>query len=182
MSVSKTRIFNLILAGLVIAAPALAADSNKDDDKRITASKRLDCPDGQCKQQQHKSKFTDEQIEKMISLKNQFLDSTSLKRAELETLHRQLKDLFRADNVDRQKAMDLQSKIDSIKSDISKSRLNLKLDQLAILTPEQRQEMKHRMLRGGFGGGHHRFGGHGGGHHPGAGGPRQIGSRPQEKA
>lgn len=188
MTVQKSRIFNLILAGLVIAAPALAADTSKDDDKRITSSKRLECADGSCKQS--KSKFSDEQIEKMISLKNQFLDSTATKRTEMETAQRQLRDLFRADNIDRSKALELQNKIDGLRADISRARLNLKLDQISLLTPEQRQDMKHKMLRGGFGGhggpgGHHRFGGprhHMGGPGHGGHGGAQIGAKPQEKA
>lgn len=191
MTEMKKRIFNLVLAGLVIAAPALAANSSTTDGAKPSFSKKTEgCADGACERSGAKAGFSDEQLEKMSKLRNEFLDSTASKRAEIDSLHRQMKDLFKAENIDRAKALELQSKMDSVKADLSKSKLNLRLDQLALLTPEQKQAMRHRMLRGGFGGGKHhggRFGHHGGGHfkhggHGAPGGTAATPAAPQEKA
>lgn len=162
MTDTKTKIFNIVLASLAVATPVLAADTDTKDDAKPSFAKKIgDCKDGAC-ERGHRAKFSDEQLQKMSSLKNQFLDNTASKRAELDSLGRQMKDVFTAKDVDRAKANDLESRISAVKADLDKARLNFKLDMLAVLTPEQRDGMRRHMLEGGFGG-HHRH--HGFGHH-----------------
>ncbi len=175
MADTKTKIFNIVLASLAVATPVLAADTDSKDEAKPSFAKKIDgCKDGAC-ERGHRAKFSDEQLQKMSSLKNQFLDSTASKRAELDSLGRQMKDVFTAKDIDRNKANDLESRISAVKADLDKARLNFKLDMLSVLTPEQRDGMRHRMLEGGFGSrhGHHGFGHHGHfkGGHGGPGGP-----------
>ncbi len=185
MSLNIGKIINLALASLIVAAPALAEaekDKSESPGAKTRLAKEAGCEGSAC----HKgarAKFSDEQLEKMSALKKQFLDGTQAKRSELETLGREMKALFTAQEIDRGKALELQGKIAATRAELSKAKLNYRLDQLALLTPEQKQEMRHRFLmKSSFGHhGHHKFSGsHGSrfhGHHgfhsdirPGAGG------------
>lgn len=177
MSNIMKQLFNAAIASLLIAAPVLAADGAtvngaEGGPDRMTASKRLECS-GSSFRHDKRFSFSDSQLEKMASLKTQFLDKTAGERSELGTLHRQMKDVLSQTQIDRSKAEAIQSKINSIKDDLSNAKLNLKLDEIAALTPEQREQMRHRMLVSeAFGGrfGHHR---HFGGRHFERGGSRQ---------
>ncbi len=104
--------------------------------------------------------LTDEQLEKIHSLRTSFQEGTGKKMLELKSLQRQLKDLFLQDKVDRAKASDLQSKISAIKNDISATKLTMRLDSYDVLTSEQKQKLRHKALqRQAFGGGKHGCGG-----------------------
>jgi Spy/CpxP family protein refolding chaperone len=171
----RHKLFNTAIVTLLIAAPVLAANGGTAGggsvDGHTIAQKKLgDCAGGAC-ERGGKMGFSDSQLEKMSSLKNQFLDKTASGRTEIETLHRQLREVLSQPTIDRAKAEGIQNKINSIKADMSNARLNLRIDEIAVLTPEQREAMRHRMLVSeAFGGGrfgHHR---HGGGGHFGGGG------------
>lgn len=165
---TQNTLFNIAIACIMVSAPAaLAADGTTPGgapgEGRFSVSKRLaegGGPGGRAKMD-----FSDEQLQKMGALNNKFKDSIGAQAVQLGSLHRQLKEVFTQPQVDRAKALDIQSKINAIKADLSIAKLNHKLDKMAILTPEQREKMRHRMLVseafGGGRGGH--FGrGHGG--------------------
>lgn len=175
------QLFNLALASMIFAAPALAADgtalSGDSSSGQFKMSKRLaeggpGAPGGE----RRKFGFSDDQLQKMSSLNNKFKDGIATQAVQLGSLHRQLKDVFTQPQVDRAKAVEIQSKINALKADLSIAKLNYKLDKMAILTPEQREKMRHRLLvsqaMGGERGGRHSKGncgggggrGHGGGH------------------
>jgi Spy/CpxP family protein refolding chaperone len=191
MTTNKMQLFNIVIAALLIGAPAMAADSGAGTppgvDGKMTASKNLGGGGGACQKGGHcgggaRMNLSDAQLEKMGSLKNKYADSTSAEKAQLGTLFRQMKDVISKPEIDRAQAVALQSKINAVKDDLSTARLNLKLDEIAVLTPDQREQIHHRMLEreafgggqrhhGHFGrGGHEGHGGHGG--HSGS-GPRQ---------
>lgn len=91
--------------------------------------------------------LTDEQLEKIVGIKNSFRDSASKKVADLKLLQRQLRSMIMEEKVDRAKVTDLQSKINALKSDLSSARLAMKLDTFDVLTGEQKQKMRHRALQ-----------------------------------
>lgn len=169
------HLFNVVVVSLLLAAPALADDttSGAPGAKVPVASK---CDGGACEKADHcggggqrgHMDLSDAQLEKMSGLRNKFLDSTSAQRTELESLYRQMKGVFTKPEVDRQQALEIQSKINNVKANLSTARLNFKLEELSVLTPEQREKLRHRMLLSeSFGGGFHhggpvRMGGHGG--------------------
>ena len=114
--------------------------------------------------------LSDEQLEKMHSLKSQYSTATSAKKAELINLRSQLRDALSAVTVDKTAALALQGKISAIQSDLAASKVSFMADASSIFTAEQRQEFRRRMLAreamGGFKK-HHR--GHGKGHFGGGG-------------
>ncbi len=112
--------------------------------------------------------FSDEQLEKIAKIKGAFSDTAAAKAAQLHTLGRELKSQLSQSNIDKSQVMDIQAKINSLKNDISNAKLNMRLDTIAVLTPEQRQKFHHmalqRQVLGGRRGaghehGHHRHGG-----------------------
>jgi Spy/CpxP family protein refolding chaperone len=179
------KVFGAVLATMLIAVPVLAANSSTGDGAdggRAIAQNRVEGAGEHGK----RFGFTDSQLEKMASIKNLYMDKTSSERAELGTLHRQLRDVLSQTSVDRSKAEGIQSKINQLHGDLSTAKLDLKMDEMSVLSPEQREQMHHRMLVAeAFGGGHmmhHRHGG-GGKHfqHGGHGGGKP-GAEHQEKA
>jgi len=164
------QVFNALMVSLLIAAPVMAADGSTASGAdggagRMVASKKLECSGGSCNRGP-RMHLSDTQLQKMVSLKDQFLDKTGSERTELGSLHRQLKEVLSQSTIDRSKAEGIQSKINSVKDQLSIAKLDLRLDEIANLTPEQREQMQHRMLIGEAFGGHH-FGQHrhGGGRH-----------------
>lgn len=165
------QLFTVALAGIIFAAPVLAADgtANSGDTSggQFKMSKRLaEGGPGGPGGERRKMSFSDDQLQKMSSINNKFKDSVGAQFLQLGSLNRQLKETLTQTTVDRSKALDIQTKINALKADLSIAKLNYKLDKMAVLTPEQREHMRHRMLvsqaMGGQGGGHHFKGGRGG--------------------
>lgn len=111
--------------------------------------------------------LSDDQLEKIAKLRNDLRDSSAGKKAQLQTLHRQLKDALISEKTDKAAVLDINSKMNSLKAELSTARLNARLETLAVLTPEQKAKMRHKALQreafgckmGMRGKGHH------GGHH-----------------
>jgi Spy/CpxP family protein refolding chaperone len=181
----KDQAFKVVIASLIIAAPVLAADDSTTNGAapsqgRMVAAKNLGCSGGGSFHRGGKMGFSDSQLEKMASEKDQFLNKTASERSQLGILHRQLREELSQTNIDRSKAESILAKINSIKADLSTAKLDLKINEIALLTPDQREQMRHRMLvaeafGGGFG--HHR---HVGGRHFEHGG--EHGSAHQDRA
>ena len=118
--------------------------------------------------------LSDDQLEKIAKLRNDFSDAAGTKVVQLRSLMRQQKDLMTQEKVDKSQVLDIQNKINNIKTDLSNAKLNVRLDTLALLTPDQKQKIRHKALQrevfgaGGFKGKH--------GHHRRQGGPASAGS------
>ena len=123
--------------------------------------------------------LTDEQLEKIAKLKGDMKDAAGAKKAQLQSLRRQLKDALMSEKTDKSAVMDIQSKINSLHSDLANARVSGRLEVLSVLTPEQKQKLRHAALkRQALGAaGMHGKGQHGGrgGHHKGHGRPGRPG-------
>lgn len=114
--------------------------------------------------------LSDEQLEKIHSIRNDFLDAVGPKMVEIASKKRHLRDALLSANVDAAKAKALQSEINSLKDEVSNLKLASKIDCLNVLTSEQRKTIRDRAFRW-HGRGHHHFGpppggpGHGQFHH-----------------
>lgn len=97
--------------------------------------------------------ITDEQYEKLFSIKKQFLSDAGPKMLALKSSQRDLRDLLSQPKVDKQKVKDLQSQINTQKGELANLKLEKKLSGLEVLTEEQRKEIRRQMLKGCIGGG-----------------------------
>jgi Spy/CpxP family protein refolding chaperone len=116
------------------------------------------------------STLTDDQLEKMHSLHNQFLDDLGPKLTQLSSLSRKLKDVLMANTIDTSQAKALQKDINGIKADIGDLKLEHKIAALNVLTSDQKKELRDRFYRGPFERiehHHHHMGGGEMHHHPG---------------
>jgi Spy/CpxP family protein refolding chaperone len=113
--------------------------------------------------------LTDSQLEKIATLKDESRISMAPEFAQMKELRDQLKIAITKSDVSAQEDLALQGKINSLRDQISNQKLQEKLNFMAILTPEQRETIRHKMLvseafrRGGehgFRGEHGRFGHH----------------------
>lgn len=103
--------------------------------------------------------LSDEQLEKLHNIRVKSKTANASKRAELSVLRTQLREALSAENVDKQAAFSIQSKINALSADLSNARLASMIEKSEVFTAEQRKEIRHRMLQkeGSFGG----HGGHG---------------------
>lgn len=131
------------------------------------------CPSsGGCPLMSGENALTDEQFEKMHSLKNAMLDKVGPKMAELSSLERQLKDVLTGASIDSKKAAELKNKITQAKSDQASIKVEHQIAMAEVLTAEQRKIMRQALVKGPMG----KMGGRGKmmmrSRHHGMGGPR----------
>ena len=109
--------------------------------------------------------LTDNQLEKIATLKDQSRTSMAPEFAQMKELRDQLKIAITKSDVSAQDDLALQGKINTLRDQISNQKLQEKLNFMAILTPEQRETIRHKMLVSeAFGrGGEHGFRGERGG-------------------
>ncbi len=175
MKITNGLLCNALVLASLLTLPAMAADGGagatvtaKGSGQACTAG-GAGCSGGgyrhSGKREGFRSslKLSDDQLEKMASLKNDFRTSTAPEKAQLKSLSFQLKETLMQPAVDKDKAMALEGQINNVRSDLSNKRLSFKIDSLNVLTAEQKEALKHRMLVSQtFGGGrgfHHRGGG-----------------------
>lgn len=144
-----SRSLTLVAIATLCTLPAFAQDSQssaQNTNEHMIAQARVS--DGPS------HSITDEQRQKLSSLRDQFELSTAQKKAELDVDKRQLRQILHATTVDKQAALSLQSKINGLRDDLSNARLGLILAAGDVFTPEQRAEFKQM---------HHRWHHHHGG-------------------
>ncbi|HEY9684824.1 MAG TPA: periplasmic heavy metal sensor [Oculatellaceae cyanobacterium] len=90
--------------------------------------------------------LSDDQYEKLYSLRNQFLDQVAAKAVELGTLHRKMKDALTSPNLDAKAVADMGARINTLKSDIAAAKLNRLIASAQVLTPEQRKAIHDQMV------------------------------------
>lgn len=90
--------------------------------------------------------LSDEQLEKLANLRNQFELNTAQKKAEMKFKLRQMMDLLSQQNVDKAKVMALQNDINTVQADLSNSRASFMADSSSVFTADQRKQMRHMML------------------------------------
>jgi Spy/CpxP family protein refolding chaperone len=93
--------------------------------------------------------LTDEQMDKLHDLKNQYLDAIGPKYLAVASAERKLKDVLLAKEVDSQQAKTLQTEINNLKTEINNIKLDHKLSAMNTLTAKQRLELRHGSCGGG---------------------------------
>lgn len=122
-----------MILGLFLGPPALANEPGSPPARTEKCSVEI------------KNPLSDAQKSKMGKITDQFdLETASLK-AQLRVAHRQLFELLGNNEIDHSVAQSLETKIDSLRSEIGKSRLKMMLAMHDVLTPEQRADMKSHM-------------------------------------
>lgn len=103
-------------------------------------------------------KFSDDQLQRMMELRDQHRIATASQHAELGALSHKLSLLLTADRIDRKEVGSIQAKIQALHSELASLNAKFAVDSAEIMTPEQRQKLRHRLLlhqgRPGFGPGH----------------------------
>jgi Spy/CpxP family protein refolding chaperone len=90
--------------------------------------------------------LTDDQYEKLYSLKNQFADQVASKGVELGSLHRKMRDAMTAPNFDAKAVADIGARINAIKSDIAAAKLSRMIASAQVLTADQRKAIHDQMV------------------------------------
>lgn len=142
-------------AMLACAAPAFAADIVPAFGDEAVPSVETFLIENQAISAAPEHPLSADQKNKLSALRDQFDLDTAQPKAQLRVAQRQLRRAITADAVDKKAALDLQSKINTLRSSLANARLSMMLASSDIFTPEQRAEMKSRK---------HRWGGRGHGH------------------
>ena len=155
---TKNIVKTLIITSTLVGLPAFAADNSTSAGVANTQVKIGEkCPGGACQQHGQFGKrlgLTDEQLLKIGTLKDQYRLSSAGQRAETKVLSDQLKNVLTAPQLDKAQALSIQSKLNDVKDKLSNEKLQFRIDFMSVLTPEQKEIVRHKMLVSeAFGGG-----------------------------
>ncbi|HEY9683952.1 MAG TPA: periplasmic heavy metal sensor [Oculatellaceae cyanobacterium] len=92
-------------------------------------------------------KFTDEQLEKMHTIRSKYSDAGMVRMIELHKLHRQIGEGLAQANVDKDALIALQRKVNDLESQGNIDRLQMMVELHDVLTPEQRSDIHRHMLQ-----------------------------------
>jgi hypothetical protein len=103
--------------------------------------------------------LSDAELLKLAEMKSKFADSMGPKMAELHSLHRQMMLAMAKPSVDRAQLLQLQSRINSVNSEIANSRLSFQLDLNDSMPADAKEHMRKHLLFDAAFGPDTRFGG-----------------------
>ncbi len=90
--------------------------------------------------------LTDDQMQKLMELHDQFREQSASKMAELESISHRLMLAYTDSNLDKVKISGLQSKADSLKTELRSIDEKFAFDRAQVLEPEQRQKLRHLLM------------------------------------
>ena len=105
-----------------------------------------DNPSGSKERRMHPM-LSEDQMKKMVALKDQYRIDVAAKQAEVMALHHKMGDLLSEASINRKAVTDLHGKIAALNADLAQQHLKFVLDSSEIFTPEQRSKMHAMMLR-----------------------------------
>ena len=123
--------------------PEQSAPMVTDED---VVSPDMDAPADCCQPWAEKMGLSDEQMEKLVSLKSEYAVKIAPQKAELMSDMKQMMLLMTASSLDKQAILSLHEKMANIKSDLCSARVHHMLSAMDVMTSKQRSEMRHHML------------------------------------
>jgi len=158
---NKNLVKLLVIASTVAGIPALAAPSNEGGVTKTQVNVGSSCAVGKAGGARgsfsRKMGLSDEQLQKIATLKDQERVATASQKAQLKALYDQLKIEITKPELDKQSVFGLQGKINDLRAQLSNEKLEERINFMAVLTPEQKEQLRHRMLASeAFGGGFHK--------------------------
>jgi Spy/CpxP family protein refolding chaperone len=115
---------------------------NEEDVVSPDMDSAADC----CEPWAEKMGLSDEQMEKLVSLKSEYAEKIAPQKAELMADMKKMMLLMTASSLDKSAVMSLHEKIANIKADMCTARVNHMLSVAEVMTPKQRADIRHHML------------------------------------
>lgn len=91
--------------------------------------------------------LSNEQLEKLNSLKIEFSNANGAKRAELMSLRRELRDGMTKPGVSKSDLLSLQSKINELNSELSNNKVAFMSDRMSVFTDDQKAKLRSFALK-----------------------------------
>lgn len=156
---SKNIVKSLIITSTLVGLPAFAADNTKDAgvaNTQVKIGEKCSAQRSQCHGAFGKRlNLNDEQLQKIGAMKDQFRLATATQKAETKVLSDQLKNVLTAPSLDKAQALSIQSKLNDVKDKLSNEKLQFRMDFISVLTPEQKEIVRHKeLVSEAFGGEH----------------------------
>lgn len=148
MNCLKSWTFNLtaIATCLTIFNISTSASQAQSSPAEIPEGEmRVNCP-AECEPWPEKLRLTDEQMEKLISLKSAYEIKNAEKRAQLFANMKQMSMLMTDSNLDKNAILALNEKNNSLKAELATARTNRIIEAMSIMTDKQREQIHHNML------------------------------------
>jgi Spy/CpxP family protein refolding chaperone len=151
---TKNIVKTLIITSTLVGIPAFAADNTCSAGAAVGAANTQVKIGAKCSGEgfQRHGQFgkrlglTDEQLLKISTMKDQYRLSSAGQRAETKVLSDQLKNVLTAPQLDKAQALSIQSKLNDVKDKLSNEKLQFRIDFMSVLTPEQKEIVRHKML------------------------------------
>jgi Spy/CpxP family protein refolding chaperone len=134
----KNKALWLLLCGYMAATSSAAIADTAVTVKQVAMTSTTD--------EDKALKFSDDQLERMHTIRAKFEDSRGARALEIHKLHRQIFDSLNTSTPDKAAIMATQGKINALESEQANERVQMMMDTHEILTPEQRQIMRRHLL------------------------------------
>src|SRR6516162_8161746 len=133
MNVQFKHQFLAVAAGLLLAGAANASQvqTRSDTAPKLLAQATAAKPEF--------SRLSTAQLEKLTALKDKFNLDTAAEKAQLKADRHELFDLLSKPTVDKEQVLSLNTKMNTLKNQISDARINLLLASSEVLTPQQKE-------------------------------------------
>ena len=149
----KNISFGLIGSSILLSALAIspieakAQASLAPGDAHVVTEEavKIDCPFA-CEPWPEKLGLSDEQMEKLITLKSDYEIKTAEKKAQLWADMKQMILLTTTAKTDKDAILALNEKMNALKAELSTSRVNKMLEAMLVMTAKQKEEIHHHVL------------------------------------
>ena len=144
----KNSALGLIVSTIFIISGPIGAKAQGvplSGDPMSEESVKVDCPTA-CEPWPEKLGLTDDQMEKLVSLKSDCEIKTAEKKAQLMADIKKMMLLMTEEKTDRDAILALNEKMNSLKAELATARVNKMLDAMAIMTVKQKEQIHHHML------------------------------------
>ena len=150
LTASTVVLASFAMSSLPVRAQAEAPEGPPEQSVPVIndedVSPDMDASSDCCEPWAEKMGLSDEQMEKLITLKSEYAVKTAPQKAEMMSDMKQMMLLMTASSLDKSAIMSLHEKIANIKSDLCTARVNHMLSVAEVMTPKQRADMRHHML------------------------------------
>jgi Spy/CpxP family protein refolding chaperone len=156
MKYFNNRLLGLLTAGTVaicfnastIQSYAQSEESANPSEDVLIISELPDAEGGHIGHEPWPEKLglTDEQMEQLVSLKSEYAVDTAKQKAELKADMGKMMLLMTAPTLDKQAVLSLKEKMDQLKASLCDARVNHMISAMNVMTPKQKEQMRHHML------------------------------------
>ena len=151
---TKNIVKTLIITSTLVGIPAFAADNSSSASLIAGGANKQVKIGAKCSGdsfQRHgqfgkRLGLTDEQLLKISTMKDQYRVTSAGQKAETRLLSDQMNNILTSPQLDKAQTLSIQTRLNDVKDKLSNEKLQFRIDFMSVLTPEQKEIVRHKTL------------------------------------